>query len=148
MKHKKIIGLDLGGSSPLRNRESSNLESVVIEIIVAKRKWCIISLYRNEEITVELFFNELAKCLDLSLNQYENIIILGDLNINSLDKASAKYKKLANFCNIFNLENLMKLPTCFQSEDNPSSIDLILTNKKSSLCTVSLSLQVSVTITV
>ena len=38
-------------------------------------------------------------------------------------------KNLEVFVNLFDLENLIKKPTCFQSK-NPSCIDLILTNKK------------------
>ena len=35
---------------------------------------------------------------------------------------------LEQFCASYNLKSLIKEPTCFQSFDNPSSIDLILTN--------------------
>ena len=33
---------------------------------------------------------------------------------------------------MYNLENLINEPTCFKSDENPSSIDIILTNKKAS----------------
>ena len=33
---------------------------------------------------------------------------------------------------MYNLTNLVKEPTCFKSVENPSSIDLILTNKRHS----------------
>ena len=36
------------------------------------------------------------------------------------------------FCNTYNLKCLVKEPTCFKNDENPSCIDLILTNK--SLC--------------
>ena len=32
---------------------------------------------------------------------------------------------------MYDLENLIKKPTCFKSTENPSSIDVILTNRKS-----------------
>ena len=37
---------------------------------------------------------------------------------------------LKGFCDVFNLQNLIKEPTCFKSVLNPSSIDVILTNKR------------------
>ena len=33
------------------------------------------------------------------------------------------------FLEIYNLENLVKEPTCFKNADNPSSIDVMLTNR-------------------
>ena len=42
-----------------------------------------------------------------------------------------KFKKISNLCDTFDLENLVKSPTCFQGE-NPSSIDVMLTNKNRS----------------
>ena len=33
-----------------------------------------------------------------------------------------------DFCNVYNLSNLVKEPTCFKNPDNPSCIDLFLTN--------------------
>ena len=39
---------------------------------------------------------------------------------------------MKDFCEIYNLQNLIKEPTCFKSVQNPTSIDLILTNKSTS----------------
>ena len=36
------------------------------------------------------------------------------------------------FCKTYNLGNLVKGPTCFKNPTNPSSIDLILTNRPKS----------------
>ena len=35
------------------------------------------------------------------------------------------------FCTTYNFKNLVKEPTCYKNADNPSCIDLILTNKPS-----------------
>ena len=37
-----------------------------------------------------------------------------------------------DFCGTCNLENLIKEPTCFKNPNNPSSIDVMLTNRKNS----------------
>ena len=39
---------------------------------------------------------------------------------------------MKEFCEIYNLENLIKEPTCYKSTENPSSIDIMLTNKRMS----------------
>ena len=36
---------------------------------------------------------------------------------------------MSDFCSLFNFKSLIKDPTCFKNPENPSCIDLILTNK-------------------
>ena len=55
--------------------------------------------------------------------QYDKTILSGDFNL------TVENNDLENFMNTFDLECLMKKPTCFQSS-SPRCIDLILTNKK------------------
>ena len=55
--------------------------------------------------------------------EYENVMLIGDFNL------TAENKNLETFVNTFDLESLIKKPTCFQST-SPSCIDFILTNKK------------------
>ena len=50
------------------------------------------------------------------------MLILGDLNI-WIDVPDMK-----SFCETYNLTNLIKQPTRYKNADNPTSIDLILTN--------------------
>ena len=54
---------------------------------------------------------------------YDNIILLGDFNSEYTDD------HMIEFCSLFNLTSLIKDKTCFKSLDNPSCIDLILTNR-------------------
>ena len=39
---------------------------------------------------------------------------------------------MSDFCELFNLKNLVKDPTCYKNPENPSCIDLILTNRLNS----------------
>ena len=114
----------------LRKLEPPDIETIIIELSFGKSKWCIISLYRNEDISPEVFLSKLGSILDKLLNDYDNVIIIGDININSLMKNTSKFEQLQMFCESYDLINLVKVPTCFQSINNPSSVDLILTNKK------------------
>ena len=50
-------------------------------------------------------------------------MFLGNLNIERSDPV------LNDFCNVYNLFSLVKEPTCFKNPDNPSCIDLFLTNR-------------------
>ena len=90
-----------------------------------------LTIYRNEDVTVDTFLTTISKTVDSLLNTYEKIIIIGDININSLQKDSNGFKKLKDFCDAYDLKNLISAATCFQAE-NPTSLDLILTNKNRS----------------
>ena len=35
---------------------------------------------------------------------------------------------LMDFCDVYNLKNLIKVPTCFKNPERPTSIDAMLTN--------------------
>ena len=55
--------------------------------------------------------------------KYDNIILIGDLN------SEMSEETMKNFSITYNLECLIHVPTCFKNVENPSCIDLILTNK-------------------
>ena len=60
------------------------------------------------------------------LSSYENHIIMCDFNV------GPENTYIKSFCNNFDLKNLIKEPTCFKNPENPSCIDLILTNRSRS----------------
>ena len=52
---------------------------------------------------------------------------------NGIDKYLAKYENIIlGFLELYDLKNLIQQPTCYKSLENPSSIDLMLTNRKNS----------------
>ena len=51
-------------------------------------------------------------------------MLLGDWN------SAVTEKEMKDFCERYGLENLLKVPTCYKNPKNPSSIDIMLTNKK------------------
>jgi len=112
----------------LRKFEHPDIEAIIVEIQIGSRKWCVISIYRSEDVTPGIFIEKLSQSVDQILDSYENLIILGDININSFDKSASKFRHLGTFCDTYGMTNLVKEPTCFQSE-TPTSIDVILTNK-------------------
>ena len=72
------------------------------------------------------FLEDIEKSLNKYLSKYDNIILLGDFNSEISETA------MFDFCDIYNLENLVNKATCFKNPTNPSCIDLILTNSKNS----------------
>ena len=68
----------------LRKFESDAIETVVVEIHLGSKKWCIVTIYRNEDVNPATFLENLSTSLDRILDEHENVIIIGDININSL----------------------------------------------------------------
>ena len=109
-----------------------DIECGFVEINLKNKKWLLANVYRPPSQNGRYFFEELGKSLDAYSTGYENLILLGDFNLEE------KGADISNFLEIYNLKNLVKKPTCFKS-DRPRSIDLILTNRASSFqCTDSI----------
>ena len=115
----------------LKSFEPLGIESIYLEITLGKQKWCIIATYRSEDVKVVDYLDILSKSLDSVYSTYNNVILMGDININFLNKNCPKFKKFETFCDTFSLKNLIKSPTCFQA-DIPTSLDVIMTNKNRS----------------
>ena len=117
---------------PSRRREqfeSTHIEMTCVEITISKRKWAVISVYRPPRSSINTFFSELTKFLDIIIDNYDNLLILGDLNIDSSDSQDQGINAFHDFCDVFDLRNLIKGKTCI-TKKHSSSIDVILTNKK------------------
>ena len=71
-----------------------------------------------------IFLSHISKVIDIYMKDYENIILVGDFNATVADNA------MNEFCQMYNLQNLINEPTCYKNPINPSSIDMILTNRK------------------
>ena len=71
---------------------------------------------------IQFHLENLTKGLAWYSSNYENLIILGDFNV-SIDN-----NYMAGFCDIYDLRSLITEPTCHKYLENPTCIDLILTN--------------------
>ena len=98
-------------------------EGLFIEVDLKKQKWLIFGGYNPAKPLIHTFLSELSLVLDQLLISYENLIIIGDFNAEISEIA------MKEFCETYSMTSLNKEPTCFKSIDNPSCIDLILTNK-------------------
>ena len=103
-----------------------DVEAIFIQVTLRKTKWLIIGGYNPNKAGISYFLRHVSKQLDKLLGEYENILILGDFNSTILES------DMENFCDLYDLENLIKGPTCYKNPKNPSSIDVMLTNAKNS----------------
>ena len=70
--------------------------------------------------------NALRRNLDLHSSEYEHVIFLGDINVET------KEPSMQSFHELYVPRNLISEPTCYKNQEKPASIDLILTNSSSS----------------
>ena len=102
---------------------SDNIECIICEITISKKKWLLVGSYNPKKSLISNHLSALSKNLDHYLSSFDNVIIFGDLN------SEIREESMSDFCSIYALKSLIKVPTCFKSNENPSCIDLILTNK-------------------
>ena len=103
-----------------------NIEGLFIEINLRKSKWLLFATYKPPSFSKEKFFDITCNALDAYGKTYDNVILMGDFNTSDQDEV------LLEFLEDNELSNLVKFPTCFKNADNPSTIDLIITNKPKS----------------
>ena len=102
-------------------------ESFFVEIIILhKKKWLINCSYNPHKNSIKNHIEIISITLDTYTTKYENILLPGDFN------ACADDETTKNFWSSYGLHSLIKQPTCYKNPENPSCIDLILTNKDKS----------------
>ena len=116
----------------LPKMEPTNSEVTCIELTFGKRKWGYVAVYRPPNENVNVFFANLSMCLEQITNQYDHIIITGDININTRDDNCPGYQIYRNFLDTFSLKNLIKSDTCHTKRNDKhisTSIDVFMTNR-------------------
>ena len=98
-------------------------ENCYAEVILKKTKWPINYSYNSTKNNISSHLESLSRNLDSCTSKFENILVIGDLNISMEDN------NMKHFCESYNLKSLIKVPTCYKNPENPSCIDLILTKK-------------------
>ena len=114
---------DINSRLITKSKVSDKIECVFIEIILRKKKWLLCCSYNPQKGNITSHMQHLSQGLDRHLPNYDNVLILGDFNSEPNDSC------LENFCQLYGFSNLVNEPTCFKSLENPSCIDLFLTNR-------------------
>ena len=108
--------------SKLLSIEWLPMEGFYIEINLQKKKWLLCYSYNPNKNAIKSHLENLHKGLALYSSKYENFIVLGDFNV-GMDNSD-----MMVFCDTYDFKCLIKEPTCYKNSENPSCIDLILTN--------------------
>ena len=104
-------------------------ETIASEFTISQKKWFCLSVDRPPTSTnLDKFFEELTNSLREAVNKYDNLIVMGDFNVDLNKTDYIGFGKLEEFCDNFNLTNIAKRNKCF-TKNNKSTIDLLLTNK-------------------
>ena len=113
----------------LENLETKISETICLELTVSNKKWFILFAYRPpQENNKYTFFNVLNETLSKAVNSYENIIVIGDLNIDVSDPDKDRNSYLSDFVDTFSLSNLINRKTCHKNLTG-TTIDIMLTNR-------------------
>ena len=99
------------------------MEGIFLEINLRKTKWLFFAGYNNCKPNIGNFLRSIGPTLDYYMCRLENFILLGDFNSEITENL------MKEFCDTYNLKNLVTEATCFKNPLNPSSINLILTNR-------------------
>ena len=94
------------------------------QVKINKIKWLFCCSYNPHKALIEKHLNELGKVIDTYLHKYDHIHLIDNFN------SDISERSIHDFCNVYNLESLSNTPTCFKNPENPSCIDLLLTNSK------------------
>ena len=78
--------------------------------------------YNPNKTMIYNHLDALSTYLDLNSTTYEKILILGDFNVGKEEQ------HMKAFCDNYNLTSLIKESSCYKNPNNPTCIDLILSN--------------------
>ena len=92
----------------------NGIEVIFFELNLRKNKWILMGGYNPAKEKALYFSDHVTRGQDKLMADNDNMLIIGD------------------FCELYDLENLIKQPTCYKNADSPSSIDILLTNRKNS----------------
>ena len=84
--------------------------------------WLLSCSYDSHKTNIGTHLQIIGKTLDKLSLSYDNIVLLGDCNV------EPEEAKLSGFLNMYHLKNLVSQKTFFKNPENPSCTDLILSN--------------------
>ena len=96
------------------NAKASNIYESInakasIEINSSKKKWLVYGTYNPSKSQILNHLSILGKSLNQCMPLYDNFILMGDFNSEVIEEA------IGDFCELFNLKNLVKDSTCYKT---------------------------------
>ena len=112
-------------SKLLISKSKCNIETLSVAVNLRKRKWFLNCSYSPHQNLISNHLKCLNRHTDEHSNSFDNFTFIGDFNV------STSHNSMINFCDLNGLGNLINVLTCYKNFGNPTSIDLILTNRPS-----------------
>ena len=69
----------------LRDFEGDTTETICQELTISKKIWLITFTYRPINNNKDIFFSELTNSPNRAAMKYDNLLVIGDLNIDTLN---------------------------------------------------------------
>ncbi len=104
----------------------NGIEGIFFELNINKHKLLLLGTYRPPNQDKDFYFNSISKSMDLYIGNYDRFLLIGDFNTVDTDQT------LVDFNQLYDSKNIVREPTCFKNINNPSTIDLIITNNSRS----------------
>ena len=99
------------------------IDFLTFELLIKSRKWYISYIYRPPSIKSAVLCELLKSQCESFVSENNLYLAIGDLNVNCLTDTT-----LTDFCEIYDIHNLINMPTCFKGE-TPTLLDVVLTNR-------------------
>ena len=80
----------------------ADFERIFVEINLRKKKWLLCCSYNPHKSNITNLLTNICKTLDKLSANYDNLILLGDFNVEHEEES------IAEFLNLYNLKNLVK----------------------------------------
>ena len=96
---------------------SSNIEGFFIELKLRKKKSLLYCSYNSHGRFISNHLINVGKNLDFLSTNYDNILLLGDFN------AEVENNFLKEFCDLYEMKSLIRVPTCYKNPANPTYIE-------------------------
>ena len=109
-----------------KHTQPSDIEGIFLEINLRKTRWLLFACYHPSSQSDDYFFKNVGNSLDLYFQDYSKFLLVGDFNAVETEPC------LSKFLNQYDSRSLGKASTSFKNPQNPSCIDLIITNSPKS----------------
>ena len=118
------VSKDITSKQLYKHSFADDIEGIFIEINLRKCKWLLFGTYHPPSQPDSYYFENVSSALDIYTKFYNKILLIGDFNAEDSEPC------LSDFLYKHECKNLVKDKTCFKSIENPSCIDLFLTNSQ------------------
>ena len=104
------------------NTLPGHIQILPVEMNLKKPKWLVVAIYTSPSQCKSYFITELTKVLDKWRRNFENIVVLGDFNMEPTNQVMTTFIANNNFINSIKWNTRFKTSTW-------TCLDLILTNE-------------------